>query len=326
MLMRRALAGLLAILAVLIPAASCSTPTPAPLRIGLAVFPSFELFFLARAKGWLGDDIDLVEYSSPGDPMRGYQEGAIDAVALTTLYALDVAQRLPDTRIVLLLDSSSGADAIIAGPAVPNLAALKGRRVGVYPTLLGPYLLRRALDRASIAREDVTVVPVAGGDQVGDQEAALATGRVDAIATSEPIASMLVARGNRAIFTSADIPNEIMDVLLVRASLLERDRPRLQQVAEAWFKARAAFLASPETTAPLIAGRDQLTPAQFIASFRGLELPDRPGMAQLLSGSNPRLLESLTHVADAMRKEGWLRDPVAPRSLIDAALVAGDAR
>ncbi len=324
--MRRAFAGALLALALGVTAPSCAPSTSQPLRVGLAVFPSYELFFLARKHGWLGDDIDLVEFQSPGDPMRAFREGAIDVVALTTLYALDLAQRLPDTRIVMPLDHSIGADAILAGPAVPDVKALKGRRVGVHPTLLGPYLLRRALDKAGLSKDDLTIVPVMGGDQQGDQERVLAGNEVDALVTEEPVATRLVGRGAHTIFTSADIPGEIVDVLLVRLSLLERERPRLQRIVDAWYRARDAFRADPAGSAAIMAPRESLTPAEFVASFRGLDMPDRPAAQKLLDGSDPTLLRALRTEAAIMREEGWLVGPVDPQRLPDASLVTPSGR
>jgi NitT/TauT family transport system substrate-binding protein len=323
---RRAAAVVLLALGVVVETTSCAPQARGPLRVGLAVFPSFELFFLARSKGWLGDDIDLVEYSSPGDPMRAYREGSIDAVALTTLYALQVSERLPDTRIVLAIDISKGADAIMAQPSVPDLASLKGRRIGVYASLLGPYVLRRALDKVGLSSDDVTVVPVSGSGMEGDQERMFDAGEVDGITTFEPYASRLAAHGAHPVFTSSEIPGEIVDALLIREETIQRDRVRVTRLVDAWFRAREAFLAEPQASARLMAVREGLTADQFLASCRGLDMPDRTAAARLLGVGEGSLKPLLDTVADVMRKEGWLHGPVDTARLLDPSVVSGGAR
>lgn len=68
----------------------CAAPGR-PLRIGLVVWPAYEIAVLARSLGRLDSKrVHLLDYGSTGEALREYQNGVIDGVALTTSYAIEL--------------------------------------------------------------------------------------------------------------------------------------------------------------------------------------------------------------------------------------------
>ena len=64
----RASGGALLLGALLLALAACGSEPKEPLRIGVNVWPPFELLYLARARGYFDAekvDVDLVDFSSP---------------------------------------------------------------------------------------------------------------------------------------------------------------------------------------------------------------------------------------------------------------------
>src|SRR5690606_35519388 len=116
-------------------------PPPEPLRVGILVWPAFELPLVATELGWLPErQVRLVDFQSPADLVRALRRGQADAATLT----LDCLPRLAadtSTRIVFVVDRSRGADALVARPDIPSLAALRGRRVALEAGELGRRVL-----------------------------------------------------------------------------------------------------------------------------------------------------------------------------------------
>ena len=71
---------------------------------------------------------------------------------------------------------------------------------------------RLALDHASLRQADISIVSVA----VQDSVIAFEQARVDAVVTHEPYRSQILARGGHKLFSSRDIPGQIIDLLITR--------------------------------------------------------------------------------------------------------------
>ena len=109
----------------------CSDP-PSPLNVGTTVFPGYELLFLAREQGLLPEPgIRLVELLSSTDNLRLLAAGRLQAATLTLDEVLTARADGLDLRVVLVLDVSAGADAVMVRPHVRGLSELAGKRIGV---------------------------------------------------------------------------------------------------------------------------------------------------------------------------------------------------
>jgi NitT/TauT family transport system substrate-binding protein len=281
--------------------AACAPAPREPIRLGLLVFPPYELFYLAAESGELPrETARLVSYRSPAELARAYESGVLDAMAATLEYGLALHRGNEGHRVVLILDVSHGADALIARPPLASLAELRGRRVGAESGELGSYVLQRALDSAGLRHDEIEIVAV----DMGDQEEAYLAGRVDGLVTYDPVRARLVAAGARELFTSREIPGEIVDVLIVRDELLANRRDDLRRIVAAWFASRASFLADPRAAAERIAPREALTADQLLATLAGVRLPDAAENAALLSGRDPALVDSVRRREDRLVAAG----------------------
>lgn len=300
--------------------AACSPAPREPIRLGVLVFPPYELFYLAAESGLLPrETARLVSYRSPAEIARAYESNVIDAMTATLEYGLALHRGNDRHRVVLILDVSHGADALIARPPLAALADLPGRRVGAESGELGSYVLQRALDRAGLRSEQIEVVPI----DVADQEEAYLAGRVDALVTYDPVRTRLVAGGARELFTSREIPGEIVDVLIVRRELVTERRNDLRRIVAAWFTARARFLADPRAAAERMAPRESLAVADLLATMGGVRLPDAADNEALLSGRDRTLFESVRRRGDRLVAAGIVDRLPELEGLFDPSLVAG---
>jgi NitT/TauT family transport system substrate-binding protein len=310
----RVLSGLSAALML---TACLQDPAP-PLSVGTIVWPGYEPLFLARALGYYDEQpIQFIEYPSATEVIRGFESGAIDAATLTTDEVLRLAVNEQEPRIVLAMDSSFGADAILASNEFGELKDLRGHRIGAEPNALGAYMLMRGLETAGLTKTDVHVVPL----RIFETEEALSKGEVDAVVTFEPYRTRLLAAGAHTLFDSRRIPGEIHDVLCVRKRLLARSNPPLQSLVDGWFRALDYLHHDPSDAANRMATRQELSPEQFLSALQGIRIQSRAESEALLHATDPALGDSLRNLADVMLEHGLLRGPVETGPLLDPILV-----
>lgn len=274
-------------------------PAPGtPLKLGTNLWPGYEPLYLARERGLLADDqIVLVELLSASEVMRAFRNGAIDAAALTLDEVISLRAAGLKPVIVQVADISRGADVIMARPDIASIEALRGRRVGVEATALGAYMLSRALDLHGMQISDVEVVQL----EVNEHRAAYEQGGVDAVVTFEPVRQQLLDQGAVVLFDSSMIPGEIVDVIVVREALLDSHQDQVQHLIRAWQRSLDLLREQPQASARLMAQRLKLTPQEVLASYAGMELPDRVRSRALLGGANPPLQRQARQLAAIMR-------------------------
>ena len=251
-----------------------------PLRIGTNVWPGYEpLYLAAEREQWpqrLG--LRLVEFPSATEVIRAFRNRALEAAALTLDEVLVLQEAGLPLKVVTVLDISAGGDVILARPDITEPGALRGRRIGVESGALGAYVLTRALELNGMQLDQVEVVHL----DVSAHERAYMDGSIDAVVTFEPVRTRLLAAGARELFSSREIPGEIVDVLVVHEEVLERHRGRLEQLVAGWFRALHYMAGEPAAAAAFTARRLKVSPEEVLASYRGLELPGVADNARLL--------------------------------------------
>lgn len=297
---RRAwLAGLAA--AALLP--GCAPPLP-PLRIGTIVFPGYELLFLAREMGQLQPSlVRLIELQNSSDSVRALAAGELEAAMLTLDELMAARAGGVDLRAVLVLDTSEGADQVLARQGI-KLSDLAGRRIAAENNSVGALMMASLLEATGLRVEQVVKVPITQARAVEYFRKGLA----DVVITAEPWAGQIKALGGLTIFDSAAVPDRIVDLVAVRADKLESHAKALQHLVDMQFAALELLRKHPERAAPLLAPRLQVKPEEVVGSFEGLKLPDRAQNQALLKpggtlSRNIPALQSVLINAKLLRKE-----------------------
>jgi len=286
---------------------ACQPELPAPMRIGMHVWPGFEPLFLARQAGSLNEkDFRLVEFSDGSEVGRAFRNGTVEAVCLTLDEVFYLVQNGTDPVILLVLDESRGADVVLARPGIKSLAELKGKRIAVEVSAVETYTLTRALQHAGLTVKDVTPVYL----PMEKHLEAFQSGVVDAMVTYEPMRTKLLALGAVDVFNSSQMPGEIVDVLVVHRDYLEKHPERGVALRQAWFAALAQVRQSPHESAKFMAVREQVTAEEFEVSLQGLHFPDEQESRVLLEGTAPKLLESAERLKTVMRDSGLLQQDI----------------
>lgn len=190
-------------------------------------------FYVAMDKGFFeecGLDFSLVDFDDSSASCSALLSDKVD-VAYLTLDAAIIAESQYDEdmlKIISIVDESAGADGILAKNEIASIADLKGKTIGVTINQTSHYLLLQALKSAGISDEDVNMVDMTASDA----GVSFISGDLDAAVTWEPYLSNAVNEGaGKIIFSSADAPGSIMDVLAVKAE--QQDAEWLEKIDEA---------------------------------------------------------------------------------------------
>ncbi len=279
---------------------------------------------VARDKGLFrkeGLEVKTVAFAGPGDTLAPLISGHLD-VAFTTLFnlALMSAKGNDDLVAIYLLDTSNGADAVVAAKGIDTPAQLKGRKIAVTLDEVNHMLLLAALERGGVKPEEAQLVNF----NAEDAGAALLAGKVDAAVTWEPWVTRAKGAGGRVVFSSADTPNLILDAVVVRKDVLAKKGPLLARLLRGIDAGHAFLAAKPKESHATLAKWLKVSPAEVADMLAGDKVygladnrtlfgtPDKPGPAY----------DSMKRVAEFIAVRGLGSRPVKPEPLLVPALVA----
>ena len=287
-----------------------------PIRIGTNVWPGYEPLYLARSlQDWQQDgDIVLVEYPSSTEVIRAFRNRAIESAALTLDEALVLRQARIPIQIILVMDVSEGGDVIMARPGIERFEDLQGKRVAVETGALGAYMTIRALEIHAMTLDDIIIEHL----DVSAHEQAYKTGQVDAVVTFDPVRTLLKSAGASEIFSSRQMPGEIVDVLVVHQDFLQQHPAVIKTLLQDWFKALEYFRQQPQAAAEIMSKRLGLSPQQVLDSYDGLMLPSLAQNRQMLGGRSPRLQQTINQLGRVMKNNGLLPEWVDIQNLFNA--------
>jgi len=288
--------------------AACGDMPEDFMRVGTNVWPGYEPAYLARDLGYLSSShIKLSQFQSATETIRAFRNGAIDVVALTLDEALLLAQDGIDIQIFLVADISDGGDVIVAQPGIEKIGDLRGRTIGVESSALGAYVLARALEIYGVPFDEVQLAHLT----VDEAEQAFYDVNVDAVVTFEPYRSRMINNGAMEIFSSREMPNEIVDVLVTRRDFAEANPDQISALSKAWLKAVTFIETSPLDAAAMIGERLGLTVEDAHASFIGLRLPGIAENLDLLRhDSSISLIDGADKLSTVLVRLGLLKKSV----------------
>jgi NitT/TauT family transport system substrate-binding protein len=245
-----------------------------PLKIGYSDWPGWVAWQVAIDKNWFKEagvpvTFEWFDYSAS---MDAFAAGKIDAVTMTNGDALVTGAAGGKSVMVMLTDYSNGNDMIIGKPGVRSIKDLKGKKVAVEMGFVEHLLLLNGLKKAGMKESDVTLVNA----KTNEMPQMLASGDVAAIGAWQPIAgqTMKSVPGARPIYTSADEPGLIYDVLAVNPSSAKQRRADWIKVVKVWDRV-VKYINDPKTqpdAVKIMAARVGVSPETYLPLLKGTKL------------------------------------------------------
>ncbi|WP_404408935.1 hypothetical protein LG272_00575 [Pseudidiomarina marina] len=151
------------------------------------------------------------------------QAASVAMLSLDNAISLNSRTNL-DLCIALAMSSSDGADAVLAAPNfLPELSKDGPIRVGMEDSALARYVVSRWIEEKSIDETRLQRHILLPTGHIS----ALKNNDVDVIATYAPFTQILAEQGAEVIFSSQEIPDEIIDTVVVRQDAWRLHKERL---------------------------------------------------------------------------------------------------
>ncbi len=279
------------------------TPQPPPLRIGTNLWLGYEFMFLARDQHMLDTArVRLVELLSASDCLQALSAGTLEGAGLTLDEVLSARAEGLDLQVVMVFNTSDGADRVLARREISGPRDLIGRRVGVEQSAVGALMLAAMLNEHGMHKRDIEVVRLTSDEHYR----AFADDALDAVITFEPHATRLLRDGAHVIFDSRMLPGMVLDVLAVTRASLQARQQDICHLVDAHYAGLARYHADPLGTAQLLSLRQGLTPGELMDSLTGLQLLDREDNRRLFSGDARPLRDTALALHRIMVDNGLL--------------------
>lgn len=190
-----------------------------------------------------GISVEIVQINDYIESINQYTAGEFDGVSATNMDTLSIpAGGGVDTTALIVGDFSNGNDAVLV-KGDQGFADLKGKPVNLVELSVSHYLLARGLENAGMSEADLSVVNTSDADMV----AAFASPDVTAAVTWNPLVFTIMEMPDvKNIYDSADIPGEIIDLMVVNTETLADNPAFGKALVGAWYETMLLMAADTE--------------------------------------------------------------------------------
>ncbi|PMH44905.1 lipid kinase [Vibrio sp. 10N.286.49.B3] len=178
-------------------------------------------------------DINIIQVNDYIESINQYTVGQFDATVMTNMDVLTIpAASGVDSTALIVGDFSNGNDGIVL-KGFSDLSDLKGHNINLVELSVSHYLMARGLESVGLSERDVRVVNTSDADLVS----AFTTPDVTSVVTWNPLLSEIKKQPDSAlVFSSADIPGEIIDLLVVNTDTLQANPNLGKALTGAWYE------------------------------------------------------------------------------------------
>ncbi len=255
--------------------------------------------------------------------VEAYAAKQVDACAMANIEALNMpAASGIDSTVLVLGDYSNGNDALLtrSGLGVKDLA---GKSINLVELSVSHYLLARALEKNGLSESDVTVQNTSDAD-IGP--IFLADDSQQAVVTWNPIVMEIEkAPGVGKIFTSADIPGEILDMMVVQTEVLKANPELGKALTGAWYEIMSVMSGSgPDADAAIeaMAAASETDAAGYRAQLETTAMFYTP-QAAVDYGNGAEIKASMNFVRKFCFDQGLLGEGVASEDTVGVSFSDG---
>lgn len=287
----------------------------ATFKVGINRWLGYEPLYLGKKLDYL-PGIDIVRLSSALDVMRALRNGNLQAAGLTLDEALTLIQEGIELNIVMVFDYSNGADVVLARPTIKTLSDVAGKRIGVELNAVGSLMLRSMLAKANLSVKDVKIAAM----PITQLKDAVSAGQIDVAVTYQPFSDDLLALGMKPIFSSADIPGEIMDVLAIRKDALHL-QDKVNVLMEGYFRTRQYLDDNADDGRRRMAGDLGTTVEDIVSYLTCIHLLTREENQKMMQQPDG-LKKMARHLSEVMNDMGLLKRKLNVDSVIDARWIS----
>ena len=255
-----------------------------PMKLGINTWIGYGPLYIAEKLDTFkkyGIEVKLVKFQDTALIGPALESGALDGAAITYDQVIgNVAKGLKHS-VVLSLDYSNGADAIVVDSSIKSVMDFKGKKVAFNPLTPSDFLLSYALQKHNLSEKDIQIANVTP-EAV---PSALISGAAPIGVTYEPnISQVLKVKSKRkfkVIFSSKDAPGLITDVLVFKRDYINKNPKKVKSFIQAYLDGLDYMKKNPKEANAIIG--------------KWMDLSEKDVQEQLLGVFNPNLKEMMSN-------------------------------
>ena len=296
-------------------------PESGPIKLGSSPWIGGGPWEIAKKKGLFAAqglaDVEIVNFTADTDMNAAMAAGHLEAGVLATHTAISFLQAGLPIKIVMLMDISTTADAMISDGSVTDIKGLKGKQVAFEEGSTSDILLNYALAQNGMTIDDIVKVPM----PAADAGTALIAGRVPVSVTYEPYLSAAMSQNPKVkhIFDAGSAPGLISDVLAVTEKFAKEKPGQVMALIKAWNAGLADYMADKAGGQAIIAEAVGAKLDDLKTAFDGVGYYSLADNARELHGDYASKV--MPAVQAAAQKAGILTSSVDLSTLIETNFV-----
>jgi NitT/TauT family transport system substrate-binding protein len=294
-------------------------------KVGYNQWIGFAQAYVAKDKGIFarhGLDVELVAFPGPGDSLPPLIAGHLDL----TLSCPDNVVLLHGTESdavvsVFQIDTSAGADGIVAKKSIASAKDLKGKKVAATVGQVNHLLMLMALQNAGLTEQDVELVNM----NADDAGAAFIAGTLDAAATWEPWLSKAAAADGHVLFSSKDAPGILGDCVVATRAATQSKADTIRKFLAAMDEGVQFLKSNPDESMAVTAKYLGVKPEEakeMLTKVRIFSLEDNKQLLGTPEKPGPQYA-AMKKVGDFMAAHGVTKKNPDPANMIDSRFVNG---
>ncbi len=246
-------------------------------RLSLVSWVGYAPLYIADSKKQFsshGVSVKVTTVSDNALLVEALKKGTADAATLTYDQVITAIAEGVAIKAVLPIDYSNGGDAIVAPKNIPNVAALKGKKVGFNYLAPQDILLTYALKKNGLTQKDIVTENIPADSIQGVLESA----KIDAGVTYEPNVSTIagLASGQKfhVIFSSKEATGLITDVLVFTTDFIEKNPEAVNGVLKGYLDGLKFLKDKPDEAQKIIASALGIPKAEVPAQLATVYIPN----------------------------------------------------
>jgi len=266
------------------------------LKVVITTWAGYGPLFIAKDKGFFkkyGVDMNIITMQDIGARKQALAGKKVDGMATALDVGVTLVSQGVPINMVWILDTSNGADGIVATKDIKTIEGLKGKKVALMINSTSHLFFLTVLKDHHMTAKDVTVVPMTAGDA----GAAFVAGRVDAAVTWEPWLSKGVKSGRGHILVSSkSYPGLIADVLLFRKDVAEANPKLMVGVVKGLKDAMAYYPSHKEECVKIISKGLREDVKDLKNDLKGIRLYNYQDNLKLFGGKIYKIAEQAAEI------------------------------
>jgi len=307
-------------------AAGSATPAAAAtLKIGTVVWIGYGPFYVAQALDMYkkyGVSVQLQFFTDPGLLPAAVESHALDGAMLTYDQVIGSDAKGLKQKVVMPIDFSDGADAIVASSDIKKVTDFKGKKVAYNPLSPSDFLLAYALQTNGMTDHDIDSVNMTP-EAV---PAAMVSGSLPIGVTYEPNVSQILAANKskfHVVYSSRNAPGLIADVLVFDQPFIDAHPAQVKAILQAYEDGLAYMKSHPKEANQIIGKALGVSADDVKAQLEGVyNIPPKEMPQSFVKGpSTKSYFTSGAVIGSLLQKKGQISAVPAVETTIDARFV-----